>query len=160
MVKTSYFCENHSFMSKTSLLTHIVFCTKHRADTIAVAHRDELYRYIWGIIKNKGCYLYRISGTTNHLHMLIDIHPSVAVSDLVKTIKSESSQWLKNNPNFPLFQGWGKEYFAGSVSYEGKDAVIDYIKSQMEHHGVTDFTSEMEAICVVHGLFMHKDDFC
>lgn len=91
--------------------------------------------------------------------MLIDVHPTVSVADLVKNIKSGSSLWLKNNPNFPNFEGWGKEYFAGSVSYEARDAVIDYIKSQLEHHGVTDFASEMEMMCAACGMYMHRDDF-
>ncbi|MCL2597912.1 MAG: transposase [Paludibacter sp.] len=74
-------------MSYTKLLYHIVFRTKYGKNTIPEQHEKELYAYILGIINNKKSKLYRIGGTENHLHLLIDIHPSFALSDFMKELK-------------------------------------------------------------------------
>ncbi len=157
--KKSLSLQKIAYMSKTSLLIHIVFATKYRQGTITNEHRRDLYAYIWGIIKAKNCFLYKLSGVPNHVHMLVDIHPTVSLSDLVKAIKSSSSIWLRNNPKFPRFEGWGHEYFAASVSFDDRDAVIQYIDGQQAHHGITEFASEMELLCANHGMYMHPDDF-
>jgi REP element-mobilizing transposase RayT len=78
-------------MSYRQILYQIVFATKYRQHTIADAHCNELYRYIWGIIKNKNCKLFRINGVEDHIHILCDLHPSVALADLVKDIKVSGS---------------------------------------------------------------------
>ena len=93
-------------MSYTKLLYHVVFRTKYGNDTIPETHEKELYAYIMGIISNKKSKLYRIGGTENHLHLLFDMHPAFALSDLMREIKEHSSKWLKQNPNFPYFDGW------------------------------------------------------
>ncbi len=70
-------------MSYTRLLYHIVIRTKANQPTLSIAHSDHLYRYIWGIIKNKNCYLYRINGTEDHIHILVSVHPTLALSDFI-----------------------------------------------------------------------------
>jgi REP element-mobilizing transposase RayT len=86
---------------------HLVFNTKNRQRTIPDESSQELYKYIWGIIKNKGGKLYRINGSSEHLHLLCDLHPSMALADFVRDIKMSTSEWLKQNKNFPDFAGWG-----------------------------------------------------
>lgn len=86
---------------------HLVFNTKNRQRTIPDVNCQELYKYIWGIIKNKCCKLYKINGSCEHLHLLCDLHPSMALADFVRDIKISSSEWLKRNSNFPDFAGWG-----------------------------------------------------
>lgn len=73
-------------MSKVKALYHIVFCTKRREMTIPLEHIDELYRFIWYEIKDQNCRLIRIGGIQNHLHLLIDLHPSMALSNLMRII--------------------------------------------------------------------------
>ncbi|MGN0219609.1 MAG: IS200/IS605 family transposase, partial [Muribaculaceae bacterium] len=103
-------------MSKTKSLHHIVFATKHRKPTIAEEHKRELYAYIFGILKNKKCFLLRMNGIADHIHMLIDIHPTVAIADLVKDLKQNSNRWMKENPKFSRFESWGEGYYAVSIN--------------------------------------------
>lgn len=94
----------------------IVFGTKYRRPTIAEAHCEELYRYIWGIIKNNKCKLYRINGIEDHIHIFCDLHPSVALSDFVKDIKVASSIWMKQSGLFPDFEAWQEGYGRSAVA--------------------------------------------
>lgn len=74
-------------MSRVNAIFHIVINTHNRQMTIRNDHREDLYRYIWKIIKNNDCVLYRINGLPNHLHILLDLKPTLALSDLVRQIK-------------------------------------------------------------------------
>jgi putative transposase len=71
-------------MSYTQLLYHIVFRTKKSENTIPEQHERELYAYIMGIINKKKSKLYRLGGMPDHIHLLVDIHPTIAVSDFMK----------------------------------------------------------------------------
>ena len=89
------------------ILYHIVFRTKGSEKTINQTHVIELKKYIWGIIKNKKCVLYRINGMEEHIHILSDLHPSIALADYIREIKVSSSKWMKESGLFPKFRGWG-----------------------------------------------------
>lgn len=134
-------------MSYTNLLYHIIFRTKYSIKSIPTENAEELYRYIWGIIRNKGCTLYRIGGMPDHIHILVAIKPSLSVSELVKTIKVQSNHFIHQNPDkFPYFSGWGDEYCAITYNYRDKDMIIKYIRNQSEHHKAFDFKSELQRI--------------
>lgn len=74
-------------MSYRQIFYQIVFGTKHRKKTIAEQNCEQLYKYIWGIIKNKNCKLYRINGAEDHIHIFSDLHPSTSLSDYIKNQK-------------------------------------------------------------------------
>ncbi len=114
--------------------------------TITPSHCEDLYRFITSIVKRNNCVLYRIGGIENHIHMLIDLSPTVTLSHLMWDIKRSSSDWAKQSGLFPQFVGWGKEYGAFSVSVSHKQAVIDYIISQPEHHRRVLFDDEYKRI--------------
>ncbi len=121
-------------MSKVTALYHIVFCTKSRRKTLPLKHAEDLYRFLWKNLENLGCYLIRIGGIQNHIHLLLDLHPSIALADVVQKIKSISSAWMKSDSRFPDFEGWAAEYYACSIAPEQKNAVAEYIKNQHAHH--------------------------
>src|SRR5690554_1033737 len=121
-------------MAYTKILYHIIFRTKSSEKTIPLEQAPELYRYIWGIVKNKKCFLYRINGMEEHIHILLDLHPSVALANLIKSIKVASSKWMKKSELFPDFKGWGIKYCALTYSLKEKDVLINYIKNQQSHH--------------------------
>ena len=121
-------------MSYTQSIYHIVFRTKYGQDTIVEEHEKELYAYLYGIVKNKKSHLYRIGGMPNHIHMLVDLHPTIALSDFMKELKEKSSKWLKTQPNFPDFIGWAEGYAALSKKSSDVETVMNYIKGQKEHH--------------------------
>ena len=145
-------------MSKTKSLHHIVFATKRREMTIPEEHKKELYAYIFGIIKHKKCFLLRMNGIPNHVHMLVDIHPSVALADLVKDIKQWSSRWLRENPKFPMFDSWGEGYYAVSIGIEGIGPCKSYIINQEQHHLGQDLSKEMEEMAVANGLGWYEKE--
>ena len=139
-------------MSKVVSLHHIVINTKNRQMTISPEHAEDMYRFITSIIKRNGCFLYRIGGIENHIHMLVNLAPTVTLSHLVWDVKRSSSDWAKKSGLFPDFVGWGKEYGAFSISYSHRDAVINYIKGQREHHDRLGFDDEYQRLTERNGM--------
>lgn len=139
-------------MSYTQLLYHIVFRTKGNKKTINEQNEKELYAYIFGYIKNKKSILYRINGTENHIHLLIDLHPTLSLSGFMRDLKEASSKWLKQNSNFPMFEFWAEGYGAFTYSIEEKDTIINYIKNQKEHHKTVSFKEEFRAFLEENGV--------
>jgi len=126
----------------TQILYQIVFSTKNREKVLIKEHREKLFRYIWGILKNKKCVLYQINGIEDHIHIATHIHPTIAVSSLVKDIKIASSVWIKEQNIFPDFTGWQIGYGAFTYSFKEKNVLINYIKNQEQHHQTKSFREE------------------
>jgi len=139
-------------MSKVTAYYHIVFRTKSREMTIPLEHCEHLYRFIWKIVKEMKCDLLRIGGIQNHVHMLIDLHPSVSLAHLMQHIKGRSSTWMGSDIRFMKFRGWAAEYYGCTISPEWKYAVIEYIKSQMAHHNVEPIDVELSGMYRYAGL--------
>jgi len=134
---------NYTIMSTyTQILYQIVFSTKNREKILIKEHREKLFRYIWGILKNKKCVLYQINGIEDHIHIATHIHPTIAVSSLVKDIKIASSVWIKEQDIFPDFTGWQVGYGAFTYSFKEKNVLINYIKKQEQHHQTKNFREE------------------
>ena len=106
------------------------------------ANRPELFKYISGIIKNKKSHLYRINSVEDHLHIVTHLHPTVALSDLVKDIKVASSIKIKETGWFKHFPGWQDGYGGFTYSIKEKDRLIEYVKNQEEHHKKISFRDE------------------
>ena len=136
----------------TQILYQIVFSTKNREKTLIKKYRENLYRYIWGILKNKKCILYRINGIEDHLHIATHIHPMIALSSLVKDIKVSSSIWIKEQGFFPNFTAWQEGYGAFTYSIKDKEALINYIKTQEVHHKTKTFKEEYIELLNEHNI--------
>jgi REP element-mobilizing transposase RayT len=130
----------------------IIFGTKYRKPTIVSAHDEELYKYIYGIIKNKKCKLYRINGIEDHIHIMSDLHPSASLSNYVKDIKVASSLWMKQTGKFPAFEGWQDGYGAFTYSVHERDKIINYVKNQKEHHKTESFYDEFRRLLTENGI--------
>ena len=126
----------------TQILYQIVFSTKNREKTLQESNRNELFSYIWGILKKKNCHLYRIGGVEDHLHIVTHIHPMIAPSLLIKDIKLASSKLIKQEDLFPSFNGWQDGFGAFTYAYSSKDELIEYVKNQVEHHKTISFKDE------------------
>jgi REP element-mobilizing transposase RayT len=129
-----------------------VFSTKDRVPALVADKREELFRYIWGILKNKDCHLYRINGVEDHLHLFTSLHPTICLSDLVKAVKTSTAKWIKEKGVFPAFTHWQHGYGAFTISHGDKDAVIEYIKNQEEHHKRVTFSDEFREMLVKFGV--------
>ena len=145
-------------MSKTRLLCHIVFATRKRQPTITEKYKRDLYAYIYGILNNRKCFVHRINGCPDHIHLLIDLHPAVALSDIVKEVKLASSSWLRQSDHFPAFVGWGEGYYAFSVGSEELESVRHYIINQEAHHKTEGLVEEMEEWARLKSIRWWKDD--
>ncbi len=132
-------------MSYTTSYYHIVFRTYRSEPTISIEHEKELYAYIYGIAKNLRCQTYRIGGMPDHIHIFVSLPPSLSLASFVQRIKTDSSKWLKTNPNFPRFRGWGHEYAGFSYSVRDKEMIVGYIMKQKEHHRKITFAEEYRA---------------
>ena len=127
----------------TQILYQIVFSTKNREQILKPEEkRKELFKYIWGILKNKKCHLYQIGGVADHIHIVTHLHPEVALSSLIKDIKLASSEYIKDQKLFQKFSGWQEGYGAFTYSFKEKDRLIEYVKNQEEHHGKKTFKEE------------------
>ena len=126
----------------SQITIHIVFAVKYRENLLKTKNREELYKYISGIIKNKNQKLLAINGASDHVHILIGMSPSIALSDLVRDIKNNSSKFI-NDKKWILgkFQ-WQEGYGAFSYSRSQRPEIINYINNQEEHHKKASFREE------------------
>jgi putative transposase len=140
--------------SYRQILYHIIFRTKNSEETLDQTYIRELYAYITGIFQKKKCHLYRINGTENHIHLLCDIHPSVAVSDFMRDLKVSTSVFLKQNRKFEDFKGWAEVYGVLTYAYRDKEVIINYIKNQQEHHRKWSFEEEYKSLLEEAGVII------
>ncbi len=147
-------------MSHVKLTYHIVWRTKFSRSTISERYERELYKYILGICTEKKSHLYRINSMPDHVHMCVEIHPMIAVSEFVKILKQETSKWMKeHNEYFPIFEGWGNGYACFTYSVQERPKVIEYIRSQKEHHHRKSFREEYDEWLAEMGLDPRDDLF-
>ena len=126
----------------SQIYIHIVFSVKGRENLIRSIHREELQKYVSGIIKHKEHKLYAIYIQPDHVHMLVSINPIYAVSDLVRDIKANSSRYVNEQKWVNGKFLWQEGYGAFSVSKSQTDVVIQYINNQGEHHKKKTFKEE------------------
>lgn len=126
----------------TQLRIHLVFAVKYRRALIHESFEDRLHRYITGIVQQNGHKLLAINSAYDHTHLLIGLHPKQSISDLVRLVKGDSSEFI-NKENFTTrkFQ-WQDGYGAFSHSKSRTVAVVKYILNQKEHHKTTTFREE------------------
>jgi len=136
----------------TQILYQIVFSTKNRESTLIEEGHKRLFTYIWNLLQNKNCHLYRIGGVEDHLHIVTDIHPMIAPALLIKDIKLATSDFIKSEELFHKFNGWQDGYGAFTYHISAKDNLIEYVKNQKEHHCKVDFRSEYIGLLNEHGV--------
>src|SRR2546421_3581609 len=118
----------------TSLHYHIVFSTKNRDPFLVETVRQRLFAYLGGIARENGMTALEIGGVTDHVHLLLSIPASLAVSKAVQLIKVGSSHWLKETFPDMIDFAWQDGYAAFTVSLAQLEDVHVYIRSQPEHH--------------------------
>ena len=91
----------------TQIYIQVVFAVEERACLIRREHKEELFRFTSGIVRNEGQKLIAVNGVSDHVHLLIGLKPDIALSDLVMTIKANSSRFINE-------KGWVRGNFAGS----------------------------------------------
>ena len=126
----------------TQLYIQIVFTVKGRQNLLPKQHREELHKYITGIISNRNQKLLSIFAMPDHIHLLVGIKPDITISDLVRDIKAGSSKFITNNNWVNGKFNWQEGFGAFSYSRSQIDKVIDYILNQEKHHKIKSFKEE------------------
>ena len=129
----------------SQIYIQIVFAVKNREALIHSSWDENLYKYITGIVQNKGQKMLAINGVSDHIHILIGMKPSCCLSDLVREIKKASNAFIKDNNFTPYKFEWQEGYGAFSYSHSALDNVIGYINRQKEHHKKQTFKDEYKA---------------
>ncbi len=119
-----------------------MFAVKGRENLISKIHREELHKYITGIVQNRGQKMLSIFCMSDHVHLLVGIKPSITISDLVRDIKAGSSNFINQQYYVNGKFNWQEGFGAFSYSKSQIDTVIKYILSQEEHHKKTTFREE------------------
>ena len=129
--------------SLVTLRTHLVFSTKNRERLITPTVEGELHAYLAGILKAKGSPAIEIGGWEDHVHILFSLSKTVALSEVVCDLKSDSSKWIKGRgPALANFY-WQAGYAAFSIGKSAEADLIRYIRRQREHHQRRDFKDEL-----------------
>jgi REP element-mobilizing transposase RayT len=135
----------------TALFTHLIFSTKDRLPHLDRDLAPQCLAYIGGIVENVGGRRIAIGGVADHVHLLVDMPATLALSDFVRTIKSNSSKWVHESRNLPRF-AWQKGYSAFSVSRSAVDGVVRYIQTQEAHHHRLSYQDELRTLLKKHGI--------
>lgn len=114
--------------------------------------RQELFKYVTGIIRKKNCQTFQINGVEDHLHILLKLHPSVALASLIKDIKISSNAFIKEKFLFPDFTGWQDGYGAFTYSNTALPNLIRYVQNQEEHHRSLTYEDEYIGLLEEHGV--------
>lgn len=126
----------------TQLYIHCVFAVKYRAAVIHPKWEERLHKYITGIVQNNGHKLLAINSVSDHIHLFIGLNPKQSISELMRLVKGDSSEFInKEQLTKQKFQ-WQEGYGAFSNSRSQINDVINYILNQKEHHKKKTFREE------------------
>lgn len=129
----------------TQIHLQLIFAVKHRVSLINNNWREELYKYISGIIQTQKHKLIIINGVSDHVHILIGYRPHQSLSDLMQDIKGSSSKWINEKKFTHRKFEWQQGYGAFSYSHSHLNQVINYIRNQERHHRKVTFAEEYKA---------------
>ena len=128
--------------SLSRILIHLVFSTKNRQRVLTPAILAELHPYLAGTLDHIDCPSLQAGGIDDHVHVLFGLARTRTAAEVVETLKTSSSKWLKTKgPEFSAFH-WQSGYGAFSVSRSDSDTVVAYIRNQARHHHCMTFQDE------------------
>lgn len=119
-----------------------MFAVSNRLSLIRPEFKEDLYKYISGIVRNNGQKLISINGMSDHIHILIGLKPAMALADLVRDIKADSSNFINKKKWVRGKFSWQEGYGAFSYGHSQLDTIIRYIQNQEKHHRRRSFRDE------------------
>lgn len=130
----------------SQIYLQFVFAVKHREALIPKQHKEELHKYITGLVQNRNAKMLAVHCMPDHIHLFVGYRPVMLISDFVKEVKVESNEFINSkgwvNGKFRWQEGYG--VFSYSQSHIG--AVIHYINNQEEHHRKKTFREEYKML--------------
>lgn len=139
----------HSFVS---CHLHVVFATKERKPLITPEIAERLWPYLGGIARENKMKALKVGGVEDHIHILLSIPSTIAISKGVQLIKGNSSKWIHETFDQAKSFSWQEGYGAFSIGVSGIPDTIAYIENQAVHHHKKSFRDELESILRKHGM--------
>ena len=130
----------------TQIYIHIVFAVQGRQNFLKTENKEEVQKYITGIIRNKKQKLISINIMPDHVHILLGIKPNIAISDIVRDIKNNSSSFINEKKLVRGKFNWQEGFGAFSYGHSQINAVVKYIQEQEKHHLKKTFREEYLAL--------------
>lgn len=130
---------------------HYVWTTKNRERTLVNEARYKLRTHIAEYATHNGIDTLALNVQPEHVHLLVSLSRSQRIEDVIKLIKGESSHWINSSDLLPGKFAWQTGYWAGSVSYRHREAVVSYINGQDEHHRRKSFAEEFQEVLTEYG---------
>lgn len=130
----------------SQIYIHAVFAVKGRENLVQKVWKDELYKYMAGIIKGKEQKPIIVNGMPDHVHLFIGLRPAMAISDLVRDVKNNSSNFINDRKFVKGKFAWQEGYGAFSYSHSQIKNVYEYILNQETHHQKKSFREEYEEL--------------
>jgi len=121
---------------------HCVFAVKGRESLILKSFKNELFQYLSGILKNIGIYPLAVGGWKDHVHIFFELKPDSKISEIISSVKSNSSKWINSKKLVKGKFEWQEGYSAFSYSKSQRNYIIKYIENQEEHHMQKTFKEE------------------
>jgi REP element-mobilizing transposase RayT len=126
----------------SQIYIQVVFAVQGRQNLLQKVWRDEVFKYMSGIINNKGQKPIIVNGVEDHVHVFLGLKPSMALSDLVRDVKNNSSNFINDHAWIKGRFSWQEGYGAFSYSHSQIASVYDYILNQEKHHTSQTFKEE------------------
>ena len=126
----------------SQIYIHGVFAVAGRQNLVSKKHKEELHKYITGIVKKKKQKLIAINCMPDHTHILIGLKPDMAFSDLMQHVKANSSRFINEKRWVRGHFNWQEGFGAFSYSHSQLDVIIAYIRNQEKHHAKRSFKLE------------------
>lgn len=120
--------------SLSRVLIHLVFSTRNRERVLTSTIQTELHPYLTGTLDNIQCPSLQVGGVEDHVHFLFGLSRTRTIANVVETVKTSSSKWIKTKGAEFAYFHWQSGYGAFSVSQSDADAVVAYIRNQAQHH--------------------------
>ena len=132
-------------MSLWRIYYHIVWATKQRQLLIGSDKEPELYNYIIGKSNFLNCIVHAIGGMEDHIHIVVSIPPTMAISEFVKKIKGSSSYYFNhtNTATSDKF-AWQEGYGVFSLGSKQLESAVIYVTNQKLHHSQGTTNSHLE----------------
>ncbi len=131
---------------------HLIFHIKKASSRLKHDDFERIWLYIGGIIRNIGGVVIQIGGVSDHIHILSSLPKIMSIADFVRTIKIDSTKWIKTIDDKYQSFAWQNGYGAFSVSPTNIPKVMEYIKKQPEHHRIKTFEEEYRTILDAYGI--------
>jgi putative transposase len=132
--------------------THLLFSTKDEQPLITRAVEPVLSMHLKAQLSECRCPVKIISGVSDHVHLLLLLHPEMALTSVVKQIKGNSSHWINSHSLLPVKFAWQKGFNAFSISDKDLNSVIRHINHQATYHQSTSYLQELDELIATNGL--------